>query len=337
MLWCIWIMPLAAQDVHFSQFFMAPLAQNPALAGASASAEATIQYRSQWQSVTNGFNTYALTAHARFQKKKSVKNFWSGGLNVFHDVSGDGQLTTTFASYSAAFHVYVNKVHKLGVGMVAGVGQRRIQTDNFQWGSQYGLNGYDPGMPIGETFTNPSFSYPTLGTGLVWSFDNNSGRVKTSGNNFLKGNMGFSLFHVNRPNYSFNASDEKLAMKYVLHGNFLFSIPGSAIAINPGYMFYRQGPATMAYWGTMVRYQLIQESKYTGAFDEVGVSLGTYVRARDAVVICSLIEMSKFAFGMSYDVNVSTLRPGSGGRGGFEFCLRFSTEGSFFGRSVRMR
>jgi hypothetical protein len=50
-----------------------------------------------------------------------------------------------------------------------------------------------------------------------------------------------------------------------------------------------------------------------------------------------MLEFSSYAIGFSYDANLSTLRPASNGRGGFEVTLRILGGNSFFGKSVNTR
>jgi type IX secretion system PorP/SprF family membrane protein len=326
-----------AQDIHFSQFYMTPLFQNPANAGAERGLESTLNYRTQWRSVTVPYKTFGATVHGRFIKRKSQKNFFAAGLNVNYDEAGDGLLKTTTFSAAIAYHVRLNKVHKIGVGFMGGFGQRRIDFGNFEWGSQYSEGVFNGSLPTGESIMNPTFSYLDFSTGIVWSFDNQSGRIHTEGNNYLKGSAGLAIYHFNRPDYSFNNTGEKLWIKYVAHGNFLISIPASKLALNPGFIFYSQGPNRQILVGSMVRYDILPESKYTGKYKGAGAYLGAYVRAGDAIVISSMLEFANYAIGFSYDANLSTLRPASNGRGGFEISLRIIGNGSFFGRTMNTR
>ena len=52
---------------------------------------------------------------------------------------------------------------------------------------------------------------------------------------------------------------------------------------------------------------LQQNSKYTGAFQSVALSLGGYYRNQDAIVAAMLLEYANYAMGVSYDFNVSSL------------------------------
>lgn len=326
-----------SQDIHFSQFFLAPLYQNPAMAGAENGLEGTMNYRTQWRSITVPFKTYAATVHGRFIKKRSQKNFFAGGVNFFYDEAGDGLLKTTSIILTGAYHVRINKTHKIGAGFSGGYGQRRIDFGNFEWGSQYIDGVFNGSASTGESIMNPTFSYLDFSTGVVWSFDNQAGRLNVTGNNFMRGHAGVSFSHFNRPEYSFNDTGERLYTKLVAHGNFLLSVPGSKFAVNPGFLFYRQGPNRQFLIGSMFRYDLMPESKYTGQFKGAGAYFGAYVRAGDAIVLSSMLEFSNYAIGFSYDANLSNLRPATNGRGGFEVSLRIIGSGSFFSRTMNTR
>jgi len=264
----------------------------------------------------------------RLGKLKRDKSFWAAGLNFFTDQSGDGKFSITTAAFTLAYQIPLNRYHKLGMGLQAGWGQGKINFEDLRWGSQYSNGAFNSGMNPDENTSNPTFSYFDFGSGLVWSFNNTSGGVKTTSNVFNKGSLGFSVFHINQPLYSFVESGDRLYLKYVLHGNYLFSIPNSAIALNPGFMYYQQGPAKELLIGGMVRYNILPESKYSGFYKGAGAYLGAYIRTRDAVVISTMIEFSQFAMGISYDLNTSKLRPASNGRGGMEFTLRVTSQRS---------
>jgi len=326
-----------SQDVHFSQFNMNPLGLNPAMAGATSGLESIINYRSQWRSVTVPYKTFAASVHGSFVKKKSSRNFFAAGINFINDEAGDGILKTNQVNLSLAYHIRINKTNKIGLGFMTGWGQRKIDFTNFQWGSQYESGQFNSALEPGENYSNPTFSYLDFASGIVWSFNNEAGKIKVTGNNYLKGSFGISMFHFNRPDYSFNNTGEKLWTKYVIHGNTLISIQNTKIALNPGFIFNKQGPNTLILVGSMVRYDLAQESKYTGNLKGAGLYLGAYLRAGDAIVISSQIELSNYSIGFSYDTNISTLRPSSNGRGGFEISIRFNGAGSFFSKTVKTK
>lgn len=101
------------------------------------------------------------------------------------------------------------------------------------------------------------------------------------------------------------------------------------MALAPGFFYYRQGAVQEIYAGGMIRYKLKQDSKYTGLQKGAAISVGGFIRARDALVATMLFEYSQYAIGLSYDVNTSLLRTASNGRGGFEISLRFVNPNPF--------
>ena len=64
---------LNGQDIHFSQYYMAPLTQNPAMAGALNNAEAYMNYKNQWKVVTSPYKTYAVSYIHEFTMYPNIK------------------------------------------------------------------------------------------------------------------------------------------------------------------------------------------------------------------------------------------------------------------------
>ena len=315
---------LNAQDIHFSQFYNAPLLQNPSLAGATEKTEASILYRSQWKSITIPYKTFAANGSIRLQRNRKQKNYFGIGLSFFQDQSGDGQLSTMNGSFNLAFHVEVARYHHLGLGIQTGFGQRKIDASGFQWGSQYEGTAFNANMPTGESFMTQNIAYLDFAGGLVWTFDNNSGKIHVDRDELSKGNAGIAIYHFNRPDFSFNQTGEKLQIKYVAHANFIQSLGRSKFAVQPGFFTYFQGPNKQIYLGSLVRYDLLLESKYSKSIDNIGASLGAYWRMGDALVINTLFEFGNLGIGIGYDANISSLRKASYGRGGFELSIRYT-------------
>ena len=89
------------------------------------------------------------------------------------------------------------------------------------------------------------------------------------------------------------------------------------------------GPNKEILIGTMFRYMLREDSKYTGFVKGASISAGGYYRNQDAFIATALFEFSVYAVGISYDVNVSGLKTASSGRGGLEITLRFLNPAPF--------
>jgi len=318
---------LRAQDIHFSQFYMSPLTMNPSLAGAEHDLQAVLNYKSQWQSVTNPYKTMGCSFDMRV--KNSDAGILAAGANFFSDKAGDAAMGTTEGGLSLAYHARMNTYHTLGGGLQAGFAQRKIRYDALQWGNQYDGTSFNSAISSGEAAGMPSFTRMDLSCGITWNYNNTSGRKSVTNNHDQRFTLGLAAFHLNRPNYSFYGGSEKLFIRYVAHGKALISVPNSNVAFAPGFMYTRQGPAQEIYAGSLVRFLIGQDSKYTGFKQGAAVSFGGFLRAQDAVAAVVLLEFANYAMGFSYDINTSKLKTSSNARGGFEVSLRFVTPNPF--------
>jgi type IX secretion system PorP/SprF family membrane protein len=321
--------PANAQDIHFSQFNFSPLTLNPALAGAQYDMQVNLNYKHQWQSVATPFRTSAASFDMRLNKARASKGYFGIGMNFFNDQAGDGKMMTTQGSATAAYHVKLNNYNTFGAAIQAGYAQRSLNGANLQWGSQFDGFSYDPTLPVSEAGAgSASFGYFDLGAGINWNHDNTSGSKSVTNNHDEKINLGIGVFHLTRPNYAF-FGEEKLYFRIVAHGSAILSVPNSNVAFVPGFMYARQGPAGEIYAGTLIRYVIGMDSKYTGFRQGAAFSFGGYFRANDALAVVTLLEFSNYAIGLSYDVNISKLKTSSTARGGIEIALRFVSPNPF--------
>lgn len=317
-----------AQDIHFSQFYLAPLQQNPAMAGAIYGIEATINYKDQWRAIGAPYKTFSLTYDMRFVKKRVTNGFLAGGVNFINDKAGDSKMGTTQGNFNLAYHVKLADYHTLGLGVQSGFFQRSINYGGLQWGNQYDGMEYNGAIASGESQGSSVFTRYDMGAGIAWAYNNTAGDINVTDNHDLNFNAGFSVFHLTRPRYSFAGTNERLYMKYVLHGNGVISLPDTKMAFVPGFMYYRQGPAQEILVGSLVRYLLTQDSKFTGYKNASAFYIGAYWRTRDALSAQLLYEYAGWGFGLSYDINTSSLREASYARGGLEISIRFNAPNS---------
>lgn len=314
------------QDIHFSQFDMAPLQQNPAMAGALYGVEANINYKDQWRTIGSPYRTFAVGYDMRVEQKgRQKKGFLAWGVHLFSDRAGDSNMGSTQGNLTIAYHVRLNKKNTLGLALQPGFFQRSIDYTYLQWGNQFDGMHYDYSMPSGEQTGSQSFTKYDIGTGIVWTHNNTDGDIHVTDNHDVNAHAGISLFHVGTPKYSFMQTGEQLYMKLVIHGGLTKSLGDSKVAINPGFFYYRQGPAQELYIGAMFRFLLTQDSKFTGFKSASAFYLGGYCRTRDAITLRFLYEYAGWGFGLSYDVNTSSLKEATNTRGGLELSLRMVT------------
>src|SRR3954462_10355253 len=85
----------SSQDIHFSQFFEAPLWRNPSLAGIfTGDIRVQAVYRDQWNSFTDAYRTGSVNAEYKMPVGKS-NDFITTGLEILYDRAGTVGWTTT--------------------------------------------------------------------------------------------------------------------------------------------------------------------------------------------------------------------------------------------------
>jgi type IX secretion system PorP/SprF family membrane protein len=212
----------------------------------------------------------------------------------------------------------------------AGLVQRSINYNGLYWESQYDpaqSTGFDQGLSAQENFASSHFIYGDVGAGMIYTYKKNERYMR--GNDQRDIQIGASVFHLNRPKYSFLGTDERLAPRLNIHMNGIVGIKNTNVALAPGILFSKQGPNKEIFAGTLFRYMLKEDSKYTGYVKGAAVSMGAYYRNKDAFVVAGLFEFSTYAIGASYDINTSKLRAATSGRGGLEITLRILNPSPF--------
>lgn len=309
------------QDILFSQPNEAPLILNPANAGAQYNLRATANYRLQWRSVTDPFRTIAAGVDGRIFSKGKTGSSIGVGLSLFNDIAGAGHLNTNQVVAAVAGKVTLAKNQTLSAGISGGIIQRKIGVSNLTWGNQYNGLVYDANLPSNETFSGERFLNGDFSTGIQWSYG--KGQRTLSSNDMFGAQAGISVFHVNSPRSGFYQVVDKRALRYMFHFTGSYGFKNTNMQISPLVIYEMQGPARMIYFGSFLKYKLQESSKYTDYVLSRTVSIGGFFRGIDAVVIAAQCELGQIAFGLSYDINISSLAKVSSGRGGFEISLKY--------------
>jgi len=309
------------QDILFSQPNESPLLLNPANAGIPYNLRVTANYRSQWRSVTKPFSTIAAGVDGIVISQGAKGSSLGAGLTLTNDQAGDGHLITNQAILCVSGKVTVARYQILSVGISGGIVQRRIGVNNLTWDEQYNGIAYDPNAPITEPFSGDNFLNGDFGSGIQWSYG--KGQSTLSSNDQFGAQAGISVFHVNSPRSGFYQLVDKRAIRYLFHFSFSYGIKNTNMQISPLFLYERQGPAQIIYGGTFIKYKLQESSKYTENLLSKSISIGGFFRSRDAAVIAAQCELGQITFGISYDINISSLAKVSSGRGGFEISLKY--------------
>ena len=318
------------QDNHFSQFNMTPLNMDASNTAKDGDWRVFLNYKDQWRSVTNPFKTFGFSIERSYSKTNKLDHFWGFGLAVFNDKSGDLNVGTLEMDLSAAYHVKVAKDQYLSSGVQVGFGQKSIDMSNAQFDNQYDGTEFNASMVSNENIASESFSYPDISAGVSYSMGMGNRGVKVRSNNGFNNymvNAGVGLHHIVPVKYSFNGvKTEKLGLRMVYHGWGNIPIISTKLAVQPSGFISIQSKASELTVGAMFRYNLIEQSKYTGWVKGVAFSAGGFYRNKDAFIVSSFLEFGAWGLGVSYDLNTSGVAQG---RGGMEIALRFLTPNPF--------
>ena len=301
-----------SQDIHFSQMDNSPLNLNPALVGEfKGKGRVILNYRNQWQNVTiNSFRTYALTSDCAFSKGR-----FAAGISVFKDVAGDANMSNTQVNLTVASKEKVTNDDFLKVGIQASVSQHQMEMSQLTWNSQYDGMSINPNMSSGEQIGNQSYHVFDFASGVIWT------HIKDRQKLF---SIGLSAYHVTQPLGDFLSNQSKLTMRYNAHADVAIQTTRE-LGIYPSAVFLRQGSSQELDLGGVVKYNMGNNSKYTGIMKSSSLYLGLYYRYKDAIILYSRINMQKtLDLCFSYDVNVSRLNVASHMRGGAELSLIYT-------------
>jgi type IX secretion system PorP/SprF family membrane protein len=303
---------LRAQDLHFSQYFNAPLLINPANTGFNPDFDYRmgVNYRDQWSSISNyPYKTMSAWGDVQLFNNK-FENGWMGvGGALLKDQAGTGNLTSTRGFASIAYHQMLGFNSLLSGGFNIGFTQQRVDLTKLTFDDQWNGKFFDANINPNEPFVYSSASYFTLQAGINYAYF-------ASSNVYL--NAGFSMSNINRPRESFFAqsnNDDRLEVRYTAFGNASIKLQDVWIA-NPNIYVSKMGTAYEYVLGMMLQRDLSVDNKGT-----LQLLAGAYYRKGDAIIPMVGFDVNNFKFTISYDATFSDLKDYNRSRGAYEISI----------------
>jgi type IX secretion system PorP/SprF family membrane protein len=302
-----------SQDLHFSQFFEAPLLRNPSLAGIFVG-DYRVQgvYRDQWNSITNGYRTGSLNAEYKMPVGRG-SDFITAGLQCLFDRAGTVGLTTTELLPALNYHKSLSdqKTMYLSLGFMGGIIDKTIDRSKVTTSNQYNNGVFNPSIPDGETFPNANIHYWDASVGM--SFNTTFGDEQK--NSMF---VGAAFHHLNRPRNSFYQNAIELDPKYVFSAGVKVNMDDNSY-VNLQGDYSTQGGFKEAIGGALYSYKLGYDTKNP----QYILSAGAFLRWKDALIPVIKLDMLPLSIALSYDVNISQLKTVSQGRGGVEISISY--------------
>lgn len=299
------------QDPNFSQFFASPLTLNPALTGKfDGLYRIAGNYRNQWPTIDNAFTTYTASFDAGILKNR-IPEYDQFGIGVlgFADQAGDGALKTNAAAISVAYHKSLdeNGYNQIGAGFQGGFVSKRLDVTRLTFEDQLTTSGFT--APTSEIFAGKqvSVSYFDMNAGVLYNGSSNGY------NNYY---LGASMYHINRPKESFEGDQYFLLnARITLQGGGKIPV-GQYNYLHFSAIHSMQAKAHNTEIGGAYALNLNADEE-----NPTTVYFGSWFRFNDAVIPYIGLEFGNFQVGATYDVNISSLKPGSNARGGAEISL----------------
>ncbi len=310
-----------AQDPHLAQFYAAPTFYNPAMAGVHVGkSRFVVNYREQWNSVmaTTPFRTFAASFDLRQRVGRS--DYFAWGMQASADFAGRSNYTRQSGALMASFLKqlaggrYTRTSQYLVAGVQVGAGQHSINFDNLWFSSQFDLSEerVDFNAPSGEMLLNATRPYLNFNAGLLWwaIFDDNFSLY-----------LGGAMHHLNAPSISFvdNAEPYEIPVRWL--GQIGGELPLSReMSLLPGVLVMGQGPSMIAMFGSAIRYTNRDWNEVALRFGMWGNVVNDYIapKAFSNLTVSTILEMTQWQIGISYDVNMARLAAPTNNRGALE-------------------
>lgn len=314
---------LQAQDPVFSQFYNSPLYLNPALAGQEQYGLVNFAHRSQWRALQFPYTTYQaslIMPYFQDKHKKPDGHLGGVGVSVYGDQAGVGRNLQTYGgNITFAYNVPLSRgdLNKLTFALQGGFIQKRIDTDQLQWGEQYNpFIGFDNTVIPADLDRIQNRTFLDIGAGMFYRY------FAPSASNLVQSvYAGFVSAHLNRPDESvLEGETNRLPVLYKLHGGIIFGLNEKA-SISLNYLSQQQSDVNQTNFGAFLNYSMPFQTG--GTLSGLVAKIGTWYRVQDSFIAMIGFATNHLELGFSYDWNTTSLRYNQRGAGSYEVTLGY--------------
>ncbi len=295
------IKPANGQDPTFTQFYANPLFINPAFAGTANGARFVAHYRNQWPSISGNYVTYTTSYDQHFDA------IGGGiGLQFLYDKAGDGDLTTTSASFVYSYHLNVSPKFTIKAALQTEVSQKSIDFSKLLFGDMID--------PIRGFIYDTRENLPADGRGEIKPYLDFAAGILGFTKTYY---AGFAVHHINKPSISFLESDKSLLERKIT-GHVGMMIPLEKVRqpknfFSPNLLFQKQGNFIQINLGAYY----IKDHFLTGLW------MRQTSANMDAFILLAGVIKDPLKIGYSYDITFSQARIGAKGSHELSLTLQF--------------
>jgi len=319
---------LSSQDAMFSILSLDDTYLNPANTFNpfynNSTLKFDLQFRDQWNSVSNG-DTYATAkVHGEYNLYLSQYDAWNVGLFWLSDrSSGKGHKNSNLqllASYTRKLSETRGNKYSHFITMGAGMSfaQTNADLENIWFGRQFNLNSnfIDRTLTSGEEFRIDNHSYSSIDGGLRWMY------LLENDNYYM---AGLSIAHLNNPSIESTNANFSISPRLLFQAEAHLDLSEGFNHI-PGLVLINHGP----FWQISPSYGLSIDI-YN---DDNSLSLISGVSARlinsvngimmDAIIFNLGLQSNTWSFNFNFDLNSSALKTYTNNNGAIELALSYS-------------
>ena len=322
-LFLVSMQPVFAQDIHYTQFDASPLIINPAFTGMfDGRVRAAAIYRNQWASVTVPYITYGASVDMPLVLETN-NDYLAGGLQLYKDKAGDGNLSNSTVLVSLAYHkffgntYYAKDIHgsDLAVGLQAGYTQKSIDLSKIYFADEYFDGTFVPG-------TSQAY-HLGMGNSINFFLVNAGVSFSQAASSRFSYTIGIGGNNLNQPNDAIarkQNSQTGLDMRYTAEAGVNW-VASTRLTLRPAILFQVQSAGKEFIAGNEFHVSVGNNYDYDNFSS--AVFAGIWYRTGDAFMLTGGVEFKGFRIGLGYDYNTSSLNNVSNGKGGFEIALKY--------------
>ena len=313
LLFCLLPSTMMCQDIHFSQFWLAPVNINPAATGFFEGDARLMAYnRTQWRAISKAYQTVGISADLPIVKRPSKQDIFGLGVTLDYDQTGNSKYRTMQGNLMFSYARSLNSRNNnfLMGGLFVGGAQRSWSYTDLTFDEQFQNGVFNPDLPSTETYHGNNFWFADMGLGIQWFYQPD----------FLKYyQVGFSVSHLNRPKITMMKDDNiRLPVKFTAHASMSLAVNSSIAIIPSAYISFQKKYREFLVGATYSHSLPIDVMGYINK-----TNIGLYYRWNDAVYLAAGMDWRRFKFSISYDFNVSQLSAASNARGGVEIMVSY--------------
>lgn len=321
------VMPLKSQDIHFSDFTMAPLRLNPGLTGAfKGTYRASGIYRDQWRSISNSrpFATFMGSVEFNVKGNLFMDNDWiAGGLSFMNDNGGGLGFKTTVTGLNIGYHLGLDKNYKnvLSAGVSFGATNISVSRNGYLGSDlidqtvqpDYEAGEGRPIIPVGPDGNSNPAKFSDISLGFTYKAELDGGTQVRFGLNGAHLNGGErSLFSSGRDSTNVGGpnapqrSEDRQKFNLILFGQ-ASTLIGKRARLNPAFLFMTAGGQTQIQLQSTMDYLVSAKEEFS-----LTGGLGIRTVPFDAGYLIAGVKIKDVAVRVTYDLTLSNLTQAGG-------------------------